>query len=83
VTLTKTITRRDWNIDSRSRLFRRWLSKRYYKVTGGGVLTASELADLAALLEKKAGFHGLSTRSSAAPRSTAAGCTSKQGLPCR
>src|SRR5262249_7287877 len=50
--------RENWKIGSRSRPFRRWLSKRYFEVTGGGVLTSSELNDLASLLEGKAVFDG-------------------------
>jgi hypothetical protein len=48
----------NWKIGSRSRPFRRWLSKRYHEATGGGVLASGDLADLASLLEGKAVFDG-------------------------
>lgn len=58
VTLPQDDHKEHWKIGNRSRPFRRWLSKRYYEVTGGGVLTASELNDLSSLLEGKAAFDG-------------------------
>jgi hypothetical protein len=50
--------RETWRVDSRSKPFRRWLAKRWFEATGGEVLAAGGLADLAALLEGKAVFAG-------------------------
>jgi hypothetical protein len=58
VTLPQDGHQEHWKIGARSRPFRRWLSKRYHEATGGGVLTASQLTDLASLLEGKAAFDG-------------------------
>lgn len=58
VTLPQGDHREHWKIGQRSRPFRRWLSKRYHEMNGGKVLSASELADIASLLEGKAVFDG-------------------------
>jgi hypothetical protein len=58
ITLPQDDHKEHWKIGTRSRPFRRWLSKRYYELMGGAVLTASVLADLASMLEGKAVFDG-------------------------
>jgi hypothetical protein len=58
ITLPQDDHKEHWKIGTRSRPFRRWLSKRYYEATGGAVLTASQVTDLAAMLEGKAVFDG-------------------------
>jgi hypothetical protein len=57
ITLPQDGHKENWKIGTRSRPFRRWVSKRYYEATGGA-LTANVLADLATLLEGKAVFNG-------------------------
>jgi len=57
VTLPQGEHQENWLIGRRSRPFRRWLSKLFYDDTGG-MMSAGDLADVAALLEGKAVFDG-------------------------
>lgn len=57
VTLSQDGHRENWLIDKRSRPFRRWLSKKFYDVTGE-MIKSDGLSDIAALLEGKAVFDG-------------------------
>src|SRR5262249_35298672 len=58
VTFTQDGHKEHRKVCSRSRPFSRWLCKRHYEMTGGGVLTAGERSDTSALLEGKAIHEG-------------------------
>jgi len=55
ITLPQGEHRENWKISKKSRSFRRWLSKMFYDATGE-MLGASDLSDIASMLEGKAVF---------------------------